>query len=53
MQKEVETVAKSLKIEKDVFIAVAELAKQDKRSVNSEIQVLLIEALEHRKIKIK
>ena len=47
MEKEI--IAKSLRIEKDVFDAVVEAAKQDKRSVNSEIQVLLLEALEHRK----
>jgi hypothetical protein len=42
-------VAKSLKLDKEIFEAVVEAAKQDKRSVNSEIQVLLMEALEHRK----
>lgn len=47
MEKEI--VAKSLKIEKALFDAVVEAAKQDRRNVNNEIQVLLIEALEHRK----
>ena len=42
-------VAKSLKIEKSLFDAVIEAAKKDKRSVNSEIQVLIVEALESRK----
>lgn len=48
MEKE-DKVAKSLKLDKEIFDAVVEAAKRDKRSVNSEIQVLLMEALEHRK----
>lgn len=48
MEKE-NKIAKSLKLDKEIFDAVVETAKQDKRSVNSEIQVLLMEALEHRK----
>lgn len=48
MEKE-SKIAKSLKLDKEIFDAVVEAAKRDKRSVNSEIQVLLMEALEHRK----
>ena len=48
MEKE-SKIAKSLKLDKEIFDAVAEAAKRDKRSVNSEIQVLLMEALENRK----
>ena len=44
-------VAKSLKLDKAIFDAVVEAARQDKRSVNSEIQILLTEALAHRREK--
>ena len=48
MEKE-SKIAKSLKLDKEIFDAVVDAAKRDKRSVNSEIQILLMEALEHRK----
>lgn len=42
-------ISKSLKIDKELFDAITLLAKEDVRSVNSEILVLLREALENRK----
>ena len=42
-------VHKLVKIDKELFDAVVEAAKRDKRNVNDEIQILLSEALEARK----
>lgn len=42
-------VSKLLKIDKELFDVVVEAAKQDKRNVNDEILILIMEALEHRK----
>ena len=47
MEKQI--IAKLVKLEKEIFDAVSEVAKQDKRSMNNEIQVLLLEALDARK----
>ena len=44
-----EKVQKSLILDKDIFDEVLVAAKKDTRSINKEIQVLIVEALEARK----
>ena len=52
-KKEKEKVRKSLVLDKAVYDAVSESANQDTRSINAQIQVLIMEALEHRKKQLK
>ena len=44
-----EKVKTSLVLDKVVYEAICKSANQDTRSINSQIQVLIMEALEHRK----